>query len=65
MAATEPIFNVPRSVIWASGLMAAVQFVRKLLPDELSLTVLLALAADALLLGIGEERRVGKSVQDV
>ena len=44
MAATEPIFNVPRSVIWASGLMAAVQFVRKLLPDELSLTVLLALA---------------------
>jgi membrane associated rhomboid family serine protease len=40
----EPIFNVPRGVVWASGLMAAVHFVRKLLPDELSLTVLLALA---------------------
>jgi membrane associated rhomboid family serine protease len=44
MAASEPIFNVPRSVMWAAGLMAGVHFVRKLLPDELSLTVLLALA---------------------
>lgn len=40
----EPVFNVPRSVVWASGLIAAVHFVRKLLPDEMSLTVLLALA---------------------
>lgn len=40
----EPIFNVPRSVAWASGLMIAVHFVRKLLPDEMSLTVLLAFA---------------------
>jgi membrane associated rhomboid family serine protease len=44
MAASEPMFNVPRSVAGAAGLMAAIQFVRGLLPDELDLTVLLALA---------------------
>ena len=44
MAATEPILNVPRSVAGAAGLMAAVQLVRGLLPDELDLTLLLALA---------------------
>lgn len=44
MAATEPILNVPRSVAGAAGLMTGVQLVRGLLPDELDLTVLLALA---------------------
>jgi membrane associated rhomboid family serine protease len=44
MTSTEPILNVPRSVVAASVLMAAIQFVRNLLPDELDLTVLLALA---------------------
>jgi membrane associated rhomboid family serine protease len=44
MASTEPILNVPRSVVAASALMALVQFVRNLLPDELDLTVLVALA---------------------
>jgi membrane associated rhomboid family serine protease len=44
MAATEPILNVPRSVAGAAGLMTGVQLVRGLLPDELDLTLLLALA---------------------
>jgi membrane associated rhomboid family serine protease len=44
MAATEPILNVPRSVVVASALMVGVQVVRGLLPDETDLTVLLALA---------------------
>ena len=44
MAATEPILNVPRGVSAAAGLMVAIQFIRGLLPDDVDLTVLLALA---------------------
>jgi membrane associated rhomboid family serine protease len=44
MAATEPILNVPRGVSAAAGLMIAIQLVRGLLPDDVDLTVLLALA---------------------
>jgi len=44
MAATEPILNVPRSVAGVAVLLIGVQFVRGLLPDELDLTLLLALA---------------------
>jgi membrane associated rhomboid family serine protease len=44
MAASEPAFNVPRSVTWVAVLLIAVQIVRDLLPDELDLTFLLALA---------------------
>ena len=44
MAATEPILNVPRGVILAAALMAAIQLVRGLLPDDVDLTLLLMLA---------------------
>ena len=44
MATSEPILNVPRSVTGVAVLLVAVQVVRGLLPDELDLTVLLALA---------------------
>jgi membrane associated rhomboid family serine protease len=44
MAAREPIFNVPRSVGIVAALLVLVQIVRGLLPDELDLTFLLALA---------------------
>ena len=44
MAAREPIFNVPRSVAGVAALLILVQIVRGLLPDELDLTLLLALA---------------------
>ena len=44
MAATEPILNVPRGVILAAALMAAIQLVRGLLPDDVDLTLLLTLA---------------------
>ncbi len=44
MAASEPILNVPRSVVGVAVLLIGVQIVRGLLPDELDLTVLLALA---------------------
>jgi membrane associated rhomboid family serine protease len=44
MAATEPVLNVPRGVIGVAALLTGVQFVRGLLPDEMDLTVLLALA---------------------
>lgn len=44
MAATEPVLNVPRSVIGVAALLTFVQFVRGLMPDELDLTFLLALA---------------------
>jgi membrane associated rhomboid family serine protease len=44
MAATEPALNVPRVVVAVAALLTAVQIVRDLLPDELDLTVLLALA---------------------
>jgi membrane associated rhomboid family serine protease len=44
MAKPEPILNVPRSVVGASALMAGIQLVRGFLPDEVDLTVLLALA---------------------
>lgn len=44
MAASEPILNVPRGVSAAAGLMIAIQLVRGLLPDDIDLTVLLALA---------------------
>ena len=41
---SEPMFNVPRSVLLAAALMIAVQLVRTSLPDEMDLTLLLALA---------------------
>src|SRR5688572_15775550 len=44
MAAAEPMFNVPRSVVIAAAIMIGVQVVRGFLPDELDLRVLLALA---------------------
>ena len=44
MAASEPIFNVPRPVVLAIVLMVGVQIVRDLLPDETDVTFLLALA---------------------
>jgi len=44
MAAGEPMLNVPRGVSGAAALMAAVQLIRGLLPDEVDLTLLLALA---------------------
>ncbi len=44
MAASEPMFNVPRSVAGVAVLLIGVQIVRGLLPDELDLTFLLALA---------------------
>src|SRR6476469_5997962 len=44
MAAREPIFNVPRSVSGVAAVLILVQIVRDLLPDELDLTLLLALA---------------------
>ena len=44
MAAREPIFNVPRSVAGVAAVLILVQVVRGLLPDELDLTLLLALA---------------------
>ena len=44
MAASEPILNVPRSVAGAAALMTGIQLIRGLLPDELDLTILLALA---------------------
>src|SRR5680860_906121 len=44
MAAPEPIFNVPRAVLAASAVMIAVQVIRGLLPDEIGITALLALA---------------------
>jgi len=44
MAVREPVFNVPTAVLVAAGLMIAVQVVRGLLPDEIDITVLLALA---------------------
>ena len=44
MAASEPILNVPRSVAGVAALLIGVQIVRGLLPDELDLTFLLALA---------------------
>ena len=42
--ASEPIFNLPASVLIAAGLMVAVQIVRGLLPDMEGLELLLALA---------------------
>src|SRR3989304_3998140 len=44
MATAEPVLNVPRSVAGVAALLTGVQFVRGLLPDELDLTLLLALA---------------------
>ncbi|MGH6832442.1 MAG: rhomboid family intramembrane serine protease [Methyloceanibacter sp.] len=44
MATTEPVLNVPRSVTGVAALLIGVQFVRGFLPDELDLTLLLALA---------------------
>lgn len=44
MAVSEPILNVPRGVSAAAGLMIAIQVIRVLLPDDVDLTVLLALA---------------------
>lgn len=44
MAASEPIFNVPKSVLLAIALMVGVQVARDLLPDEVDVTFLLALA---------------------
>jgi membrane associated rhomboid family serine protease len=44
MAGREPIFDVPRSVAGVAALLICVQILRGLLPDELDLTLLLALA---------------------
>jgi len=44
MAVSEPALNVPRIVTWVAVVLTAVQIVRDLLPDELDLTFLLALA---------------------
>jgi len=44
MATTERALNVPRSVAGVAALLTGVQFVRGLLPDEMDLTLLLALA---------------------
>jgi membrane associated rhomboid family serine protease len=44
MALTEPILNVPRGVSAAAALMIVIQLIRGLLPDDVDLTVLLALA---------------------
>ena len=44
MAATEPVFNVPRSVSGVAALLIGVQILRELLPDEVDITLLLALA---------------------
>jgi membrane associated rhomboid family serine protease len=44
MAMTEPILNVPRGVSAAAALMVVIQLIRGLLPDDVDLTVLLALA---------------------
>lgn len=44
MAASEPILNIPRAVVLAAGLMIGIQVVRGFLPDEIDITVLLALA---------------------
>lgn len=44
MAASEPALNVPKSVTWVAALLIAVQVVRTLLPDDLDLAFLLALA---------------------
>jgi membrane associated rhomboid family serine protease len=44
MSAREPILNVPRSVAAVAAPLIGVQIVRGLLPDELDLTFLLALA---------------------
>ncbi len=44
MAGTEPILNVPRGVSAAAALMVVIQLIRGLLPDDVDLTVLLALA---------------------
>lgn len=44
MAEREPIFNLPRAVLVASLVMIAVQVVMDLLPDEISIRVLLTLA---------------------
>lgn len=44
MAAREPVFNVPPVVLGVAALLTGVQLVRGVLPDELDLTLLLALA---------------------
>ena len=44
MAANEPALNVPKVVIGVAALLAAIQVLRGLLPDDLDLTFLLALA---------------------
>ena len=44
MAANEPALNVPRSVAGVMAVLTAVQIIRDLLPDEIDLTLLLALA---------------------
>jgi membrane associated rhomboid family serine protease len=41
---SEPIFNLPRSVVAVAAVMIGVQVIRSLLPDEQSLELLLALA---------------------
>jgi membrane associated rhomboid family serine protease len=44
MAENEPILNVPRGVSAATALMIAIQLIRGLLPDNVDLTFLLAMA---------------------
>jgi membrane associated rhomboid family serine protease len=42
--ANEPALNVPKVVVGVAALLTAIQFIRGLLPDELDLQLLLALA---------------------
>jgi len=44
MAVNQPALNVPKVIIGVAALLASVQFIRGLLPDELDLKLLLALA---------------------
>jgi membrane associated rhomboid family serine protease len=44
MAAGEPIFNVPRSVLYLIVLMTAIQAIRSVLPEDIDFVMLLSLA---------------------
>ncbi|MEG6509878.1 rhomboid family intramembrane serine protease [Methyloligella sp. 2.7D] len=44
MEPSEPLFNVPRAVLYSMLLMVAVQAIRVMLPDETDLIMLLSLA---------------------
>ncbi len=44
MAAREPVFNLPRSVVLAAAVIVGVQFLRDFLPDVEDARLLLTLA---------------------